>query len=1386
MKNLFISLFMILTGVQYAQGAYPTSGASQDGYCFIPPYMTQNVKPNINFLLDVSGSMQQPAYMDCNRTGDTAYISGCATQTLAATELYNSTRDYFGYFDNTKYYSYNATNSYFEVNSTCTNTDRKGNTSGCLSGNLLNWIVTTREDTVRKILTGGRVKSGSVTATTAVLESDGAKYISTDTNLRCTFTLTATNTATSSNSNTYAVTRKIAIANQSGYTCSLGTLAASYTNVKTPIEEVNGVVQGLYNQAVLEVSVFGESASDYRVGKGQPLASYVSALNSELAYGATPTGSGMQLTRDYFKQVSSCTSPCPSPSMIVPSAYLGSGNYLKDPYFDSDGAATPASLPVPCRKSFVLLISDGMWPSLTFTENTSSTPHTQDPVQYAHSMRKTDQRADTGLEPDDQFVTTYVVYAYGDGEYGRNSLIATAIFGGYEDKYGAHVTPPAATTTANGWPYPFTALPKDSRAPKPVTTANYTPYALNLCNPAGTWHAECAEWDKDRTGLPYNYFEGDDGAALQLAINKAVNDMLNRASSGTAASMLGNADSSGAVMLQALFFPEKQFRSSTKAKWLGEVQAFWYYIDPTLNSDKVSLREDTNEDKKLKKTEDRIAKFVFNGTETKVNLYDDANGDGLEDSTLFVEENTDEVNALWQAGLTLWSRMPTGAGIRTVYTNNLSGTATANNLMGFSTANLSLIKPYLDVASNDTDATNVINYTLGIDPDHIDLASSEKLTALSGYRSRTVEISTSSSTYATHVWKLGDVINSTPKMISQNSLNSYNNPSPGGYGDLSYGKFVSTLSYKNRGVAFVGANDGMLHAFKMGKNIPGRSGYVAEIADSTDLSGGNVVAPTELGKELWSYIPKNVLPYLKHRGNPDYKHMYFVDSTPTIIDASIGAIVGTCSNNTLKGCSVDTDCGGSPATCNTISPACTSTVSDCPKVDASWRTVLIGSMGLGGATRNSTATCTNCVKTPIANYGYSSYFALDVTDSSAPKLLWEFADPRLGYSTVGPAIVRIKDSSETGSTKRNGKFYAVLASGPTGPVDSGLLQMKGYSDQSLALFVLDMRTGQVVQTISREATAIITGVPHLQQTAMPDLAFGGTFSNSTIDTDKWSPSRSGTYSDDVVYLGYVRKDTTTGSPSINKFAKGGVLRILTGDDPDPSNWRVSTVVDGIGPVTSSVAKLQDTTNRKLWLYFGTGRYFYKNGSAVDEDYTGQQEAIYAIKEPCYISDLANANKNDLDATCTTAVTAADLQNQTTSIASTIADTTPGWKINLAALTTSFKPQRIYTNPTVTSAGAVFFTAFKPSAAVCSYGGSTSLWAVKYDNGGSLTGYNLRGQALLQLSTGELKQIDLSDAFTESSYRETTDYTGPPSKDETQITSNANHFPVRKILHIQER
>ena len=69
------------------------------------------------------------------------------------------------------------------------------------------------------------------------------------------------------------------------------------------------------------------------------------------------------------------------------------------------------------------------------------------------------------------------------------------------------------------------------------------------------------------------------------------------------------------------------------------------------------------------------------------------------------------------------------------------------------------------------------------------------------------------------MWKLGDILTSTPRIASSIPLGKYNET----YSDRTYGPpsdnttFTGGDTYRNRGMVFAGGNDGMLHAFKLGK-----------------------------------------------------------------------------------------------------------------------------------------------------------------------------------------------------------------------------------------------------------------------------------------------------------------------------------------------------------------------------------------------------------------------------------------------------------------------------------------------------------------------------------------------------------------------------------------
>jgi type IV pilus assembly protein PilY1 len=421
--------------------------------------------------------------------------------------------------------------------------------------------------------------------------------------------------------------------------------------------------------------------------------------------------------------------------------------------------------------------------------------------------------------------------------------------------------------------------------------------------------------------------------------------------------------------------------------------------------------------------------------------------------------------------------------------------------------------------------------------------------------------------------------------------------------------------------------------------------------------------------------------------------------------------------------------------------------------------------------------------------GYSSYFALDITknfnasDSSTyPVLRWEFNDPELGYATPGAAIVKINANSDP--KNKNGRWFAVLASGPTGPIDTVKHQFLGRSDQNLKIFVLDLKTGEVVSKTSG-------GTPGPMDTGITN-AFASSITNSIIDTERWNTNEAGKrrYQDDGLYIGYTQK------AGDGTWTQGGVLRIIIPDDTDPDAidttlWKMSKVIDGIGPVTSAISKLQDRKNHNLWLYFGTGRYFYNQ-----DDMSGQRR-IFGVRDLCYKSSVTHTDgtttMEDLDdklcvsaATTPAAFDLSSLSDQTSGTDTTLSNSN-GWYIDLDAAGTSYGAERVISDPVAMTNGAVYYTSFKPNADLCSFGGNSYLWAVKYDTGTAVPSKALQGKALLQLSTGSFEEKDLSTEFTDkNSRRSGSPMSGKPPLDPPPIISKSNLKPVKRIIHIQER
>ena len=163
------------------------------------------------------------------------------------------------------------------------------------------------------------------------------------------------------------------------------------------------------------------------------------------------------------------------------------------------------------------------------------------------------------------------------------------------------------------------------------------------------------EWDKDADGFPDNYLlASSDPSMMEQGFARFFLDIMNRASSGTAASVLASSEGSGANILQALFYPKRPF-GTQEISWTGEMQNLWYYVDPYLQN--ANIREDTDTNKTLNLVNDNVIQFYFDSidNQVKVRKYEDTDGNGSPD-TFLGTSRLEDIKNLWEVGSLMWSR----------------------------------------------------------------------------------------------------------------------------------------------------------------------------------------------------------------------------------------------------------------------------------------------------------------------------------------------------------------------------------------------------------------------------------------------------------------------------------------------------------------------------------------------------------------------------------------------------------------------------------------------------------------------------------------------------------------------------------------------------------
>ena len=314
-------------------------------------------------------------------------------------------------------------------------------------------------------------------------------------------------------------------------------------------------------------------------------------------------------------------------------------------------------------------------------------------------------------------------------------------------------------------------------------------------------------------------------------------------------------------------------------------------------------------------------------------------------------QSIDQLKPIWSAQKQLAEIDPTQQrGYNSIVNGSASGgryifTSMAGSQVNFDGSSINASNYHYFNVSSDGEAADIVDFIRGKE-------------GISGFRNRTID---------SKAWRLGDIVNSTPLVLDKPTGNydvRYNDPT--------YTAFK--VKYENRRrMVYVGANDGLLHAFNAGFWNPANQKF--ELKND----GNEVEHP--LGAEIWAYAPENLLPDLKWLTAADYSHIYYVDGAPQAFDVNIFP-------------SDDVHPNG-------------------------WGTILVVGMRLGGG--------------PISGEFRSAYIVLDITDpESSPELIAEISPNHLNYTTSQPALVK-KRAPSAGNDwfhPSTNEWQLVFGSGP--------------------------------------------------------------------------------------------------------------------------------------------------------------------------------------------------------------------------------------------------------------------------------------------------------------------------------------------------------------------
>lgn len=1241
-KAKWIVAGALLSALGSVYGPIEAHAQAMADYTATPPFIADTVPPNVLLLMDNSGSMDNSAYHESGQ----AYIP---------------TKDggYTGYFQPDKCYSH-ASNK-FTPGPAATDADAGAAVSWTCSGgtpwlgSFLNYMVMTRLESTKWVMMGGKCTPRAVAGTcypggTLVFEtSESVSSVNMD------------GTGLSPYSAAKCFRRNGDDLEVENNGCSGAT--TSFKLKADIAAEPNGVVQAVGNKARFGLMQFKSSGDGGKIlaEVGGNLVSMVNAIENTNASTYTPLAESLYEATRYFAQV-------------VPAFAASDYSYnvtSKDPYYfkSPDWSNNSPGEYVSCCKSFIMIFTDG--------EPTQDTNVPASLRDYAHAHHGTHCTSTT--------TTTCVGHKTDYASSGNHYLDDVAFY--------AHTTDLRQATLPV-----LNEAGKDLAGFQNITV--YTFYAFGqaigreiLQTAAKTGGFEdrdgnnqpnlVEEYDKVNNytgaagadGLPDTYFESADADDLRDRLVSAITSILQRSASGTAVSVLATSSTGDGSLYQSFFYP-LTYEGTREIKWTGYTQGL--FLDTFGN-----LREDTNADGRLVYNQDKIVRTRFDSATNNVlvDRYHDSDGDGKADAvTPYESVQLREMNGIWEAGKRLALTAPADRTLLTWVDLDNDGLVDAGEQLSFTTANSATLSPYLRAGAAPYTAGNIIDFIRG--------------TQVTGMRDRQLTVGGSLS-----VWKYGDPIHSTPTIVGtpKERFDLL-------YGDATYTPFFQ-LYKSRRQVAYVGSNDGMMHAFNGGfyhRGDDASTGSAVERGWYTKNPTDNTTGKA-LGDELWGFIPYQLLPHLKWLTQADYTHVYYVDLKPKVTDVKI-----FCGDAT------------SPTTCITGQSGVTH--------PGGWGTIMIGGFRMGGscgacAAATGAPTMSVTISGTPRNF-YTAYFVLDITDPEvAPKLLWSFSSSDLGLSTSYPSVVRTSPAADAKADHVNAKWYVVFGSGVTG--------YGGTVDQSAKLFAVDLVAGPGV------GNGLVTPM---------QLGSWDSFMADLITLDKNLDYRS-----DSMYVGRTIDPTDSG----RSIWSGKMYRLTMGTCASApcstSTWGIASggnripteILDTfppsgttfyMGPIVSAPTVTLDDAG-KTWVFFGTGRYF----SSADKT-NADTQYFFGIKDSVMSGDCAggqtsstNCHDNDLvnvssaqvcvvgvgtcgagtdQVTGVTGVTTFTGTGTTSLIG--LVQSKDGWYTTLPA-----SRERVLVNPTLIG-GIAFFPSFTPDNNICAATGSSNLYALFYLTGSAYT------------------------------------------------------------------